>query len=171
MSNHMARVWIYLSFSNRIHSHRENNSAHDKELVSRPCLQGIMKKILFFIPTIMYYALIFFLSSRSYDIKIDVLFLDKVIHLVEFTVLGLFLSFGFFMTLRSSLMIKAVFTLSSGILLGVLDEFHQYFIPNRSIEFSDVVADAFGILVGLFLYFYFSRTVKGKTFAQKLSKL
>jgi VanZ family protein len=52
-----------------------------------------------------------------------------------------------------------------------LDEFHQYFIPRRSVEFFDVIADAIGILIGLFLYHYFSRTVKGKIFAEKLSKL
>ena len=130
-----------------------------------------MKKILFFIPAALYYAFIFYLSSRSYDIKIDVLFLDKAIHLVEFAVLGILLSFGYFMSLKSPLMIKAVLTVCSGILLGGLDEFHQYFIPRRSIEFFDVVADAFGILIGLFVYFYFSRTVKGKIFAERLSKL
>jgi VanZ family protein len=130
-----------------------------------------MKKILFFIPAALYYAFLFYLSSRSYDIKIDVLFLDKAIHLVEFALLGILLSFGYFMSLKSSLMTKAVLTVCSGILLGGLDEFHQYFIPRRSVEFLDVVADAFGILIGLFLYFYFSRTIKGKIFAEKLSKL
>lgn len=130
-----------------------------------------MKKILFFIPAALYYALIFYLSSRSYDIKIDILFFDKVIHIVEFALLGILLSFGYFMSLKSSLMIKAVLTIFTGIILGGLDEFHQYFIPRRSIEFFDVVADAIGILTGLLLYYYFSRSVKGKILAEKLSKL
>ncbi len=130
-----------------------------------------MKKILFFAPASLYYAFIFYLSSRSHDIKIDILFFDKVIHIVEFAFLGLLLSFGYFMSLKSPLMVKAVLTICSGILLGGLDEFHQYFIPRRSVEFFDVIADATGILIGLFLYHYFSRTVKGKIFAEKLSKL
>jgi VanZ family protein len=130
-----------------------------------------MKKILFFAPASLYYAFIFYLSSRSHDIKIDILFFDKVIHIVEFAFLGLLLSFGYFMSLKSPLMVKAVLTICSGILLGGLDEFHQYFIPRRSVEFFDVIADAIGILIGLFLYHYFSRTVKGKIFAEKLSKL
>jgi VanZ family protein len=130
-----------------------------------------MKKILFFAPASLYYAFIFYLSSRSHDIKIDILFFDKVIHIVEFAFLGLLLSFGYFMSLKSPLMVKAVLTICSGILLGGLDEFHQYFIPRRSVEFFDVIADAIGILIGLFLYHYFSRTVKGKTLAKKLSKL
>lgn len=130
-----------------------------------------MKKILFFTPAALYYAFIFYLSSRSYDIKIDILFFDKVIHLVEFAFLGLLLSFGYFMSLKSSLRVKAVLTICSGILLGGLDEFHQYFIPRRSIEFFDIIADAIGILIGLLLYYYFFRTAKGKIFAEKLSKL
>ena len=130
-----------------------------------------MKRLLFFTPAALYYAFIFYLSSRSYDIKIDILFFDKVIHLIEFTLLGLLLSFGYFMSLKSPLGVKAVLTICSGILLGGLDEFHQYFVPRRSIEFFDLIADAIGILIGLSLYHYFSRTGKGKVFADKLSKL
>jgi len=129
-----------------------------------------MKKILFFTPAALYYAFIFYLSSRSYDIKIDILFFDKIIHIVEFALLGLLLSFGFFMSLKSSLKVKAVLTFCSGILLGGLDEFHQYFIPRRSVEFFDVFTDAIGILIGLLLYYYFSRSAKGKAFVEKLSK-
>ncbi len=129
-----------------------------------------MKKILYFIPASLYYAFIFYLSSRSHDIKIDILFFDKVIHIVEFALLGLLLSFGYFMSLKSPQRVKAVLTICSGILLGGLDEFHQYFIPRRSVEFFDVVADTIGILIGLMLYYYFSRSMKGKTFAKKLSK-
>lgn len=130
-----------------------------------------MKKILFFTPAFLYYAFIFYLSSRSYDIKIDILFFDKAIHLVEFAFLGFLLSFGYFMSLKSSLMMKAVLTICSGIILGSLDEFHQYFIPRRSVEFFDIIADAIGILVGLLLYYYFSKSMKGKIFAEKLTKL
>ena len=130
-----------------------------------------MKKILFFTPAALYYALIFYLSSTSYDIEIDIFFFDKVIHLVEFALLGLLLSFGYFMSLKSSLKVKAVLTFCSGILLGSLDEFHQYFVPRRSVELFDVFADAIGIFVGLLLYYYLSRTEKGKIFAEKLSKL
>lgn len=130
-----------------------------------------MKKILFFAPAVLYYVLIFYLSSRSYEVKIDILFFDKGVHLVEFAFLGFLLSFGYFMSLKSSLMVKAGLTFSSGILLGTLDELHQYLVPLRSTEILDVIADAIGILIGLFVYFYFSRTVKGKIFVEKLSKL
>jgi len=130
-----------------------------------------MKKILFFTPAVLYYVLIFYLSSRSYEVKISILFFDKGVHLVEFAFLGFLLSFGYFMSLKSSLMVKAGLTFASGILLGTLDELHQYLVPLRSTEILDVLADAIGILIGLFVYFYFSQTVKGKSLVEKLSKL
>ena len=130
-----------------------------------------MKKILFFTPAVLYYVLIFYLSSRSYEGKIYILFFDKGVHLVEFAFLGFLLSFGYFMSLKSSRMVKAGLTFASGILLGTLDELHQYLVPLRSTEILDVLADAIGILIGLFVYFYFSQTVKGKSLVEKLSKL
>ena len=130
-----------------------------------------MKKILFFTPAVLYYVLIFYLSSRSYEVKISILFFDKGVHLFEFAFLGFLLSFGYFMSLKSSLMVKAGLTFSSGILLGTLDELHQYLVPLRSTEILDVLADAIGILIGLFVYFYFSQTAKGKSLVEKLSKL
>jgi len=130
-----------------------------------------MKKILFFTPAVLYYVLIFYLSSRSYEVKISILFFDKGVHLFEFAFLGFLLSFGYFMSLKSSLMVKAGLTFASGILLGTLDELHQYLVPLRSTEILDVLADAIGILIGLFVYFYFSQTVKGKSLVEKLSKL
>lgn len=130
-----------------------------------------MKKILFFTPAVLYYVLIFYLSSRSYEVKISILFFDKGVHLFEFAFLGFLLSFGYFMSLKSSLMVKAGLTFASGILLGTLDELHQYLVPLRSTEILDVLADAIGILIGLFVYFYFSQTVRGKSLVEKLSKL
>ena len=41
-----------------------------------------MKRVLFFTPAVLYYALIFFLSSKSYEVDVDIPFLDKGIHVV-----------------------------------------------------------------------------------------
>lgn len=121
-----------------------------------------MKKILFFSPAILYYALIFYFSSRIYEAKIDIFFFDKGLHVVEFGLLGFFLSLGYFRSLNSSHRIKAFLTLSSGVILGTLDELHQYFVPGRSSEILDVIADAIGIFIGLLVYLYLSRKAKRK---------
>lgn len=130
-----------------------------------------MRKILFFVPAILYYGFIFFLSSLSVKGQVGIPFLDKGLHLVEFALLGFLLSIGYFLSLRSSFRIKAAFTLASGILLGCLDELHQYFIPSRSFEVLDMVADSIGILIGLFAFYYFSRTKKGRILVERLGKL
>lgn len=126
-----------------------------------------MKKTIFFIPTVSYYALIFFFSSRSFQVEIDVLFLDKAIHLVEFSLLGFLLAFGFFLSLSSTLWTKAVLAFTTGLLLAGLDELHQYFVPLRSFEILDLAADTIGILSGLVIYILLTRRKRAWRFTDK----
>jgi len=116
-----------------------------------------MKRIVYFIPAVFYYALIFFISSKSYGIGIKTAFLDKGVHCLEFAILAFLLSFGFFKSLRSPIKDKALMTIFSGFLLGLLDEVHQHFVPQRQFEILDIIADGMGILIGFILYLYFSR--------------
>lgn len=129
-----------------------------------------MRKVLFFSPAILYYLLIFILSSIRIQSEAGIPFLDKGLHLVEFTVLGFLLSLGCFLSLRASVRVKSGFVLGMGILLGGLDEFHQYFVPGRSLEILDLAADSLGILIGLLVFLYFSRTNRGKALADRLLK-
>jgi VanZ family protein len=121
-----------------------------------------MKKVIFFLPAFLYYSLIFFLSSRSVNLKPYIPFMDKVIHLMEFAVLGFLLSFGFFLSLKYRLKVKVYMTFLSGALLGALDEFHQYFVPARSTEILDWVADSLGIILGLLIFIFLFRRAKRK---------
>jgi len=129
-----------------------------------------MKKVLFFVPAFLYYSLIFFLSSRSYQLKADILFLDKIVHLLEFAILGFLLSFGYIISLNSPPRIKAASTFLTGIVLGALDEFHQYFVPRRSTDILDWMADAAGVLAGLFIFIYLSRKTRAKIWLDKLQE-
>lgn len=121
-----------------------------------------MKKALYFLPTALYYALIFFLSSRSYQIEVHTPFFDKAVHILEFAVLGLLLSFGFFKSLQSSLKAKSLLAFCCGLLLGLLDEAHQSFVPLRQFEILDLVADGTGILIGLLAYLILARKLNHK---------
>jgi len=38
---------------------------------------------------------------------------------------------------------------------GATDEFHQYFVPNRSAEVQDWLADIFGAVIAAFIIYYF----------------
>jgi len=130
-----------------------------------------MRKILFFIPAILYYLLIFILSSLQVKGQVSLPFFDKGLHLVEFALLGFLLSLGFFLGLGSSVRVKSGLTLVSGILLGCLDELHQYFVPERSFEVLDMVADSIGIFLGLIAFYYLSRTHRGKVIRKRLEKI
>ena len=41
------------------------------------------------------------------------------------------------------------------IFYGASDEFHQYFVPNRSSELQDWIADALGVLIAVVIIKYF----------------
>jgi VanZ family protein len=87
-------------------------------------------------------ALIWFLSSRAITTIPFPLFphADKLIHFIEFAILGALMTKG----LGTRLWLAA-FTLSC--LYGVVDEFHQSFVPGRSCSVGDVLSDFSGIFV------------------------
>ena len=117
-----------------------------------------MRKILFFVPAILCYLLIFILSSIRFQVEAGIPSLDKGVHLVEFI-------------LEASPRTKSAWVLISGILLGGMIEIYQYFLPTRSFEILDLVADSLGILIGLFLFLHLSRTKRGRIFTERLSRI
>ena len=130
-----------------------------------------MKKILFFLPAILCYLLIFILSSIRFQVEAGIPSLDKGVHLVEFILLGFLLSLGYFLSIEGSPRKKSAWVLISGILLGGMIEIHQYFLPTRSFEILDLVADSLGILIGLFFFIYLSHTKRGRIFTERLSRI
>lgn len=119
-----------------------------------------MKKARYFIPAILYYLLIFIVSSQNIDIPLPGHGFDKVAHFIEFSFLGLFLSLGYFNALSTSSASKAFIVFFTGLPLGILDELHQRFVPGRTSAASDVMADAAGIIAGILVYFYFAKRKK-----------
>ena len=106
------------------------------------------KRILFYLlPAVGYAALIFSLSSSPLDIEeLEPVFeYDKLLHLVEYYILGYLLMRVFTTSPASSLAEKAVFaTILVGTVYGASDEFHQYFVPGRDSSLLDFFFDAAG---------------------------
>ncbi len=106
------------------------------------------KRILFYLlPAVGYAALIFALSSSSLDIEElrPVFEYDKLLHLVEYYILGYLLMRVFTTSPDSSRAEMAVFaTILIGTVYGASDEFHQYFVPGRDCSLLDFVFDAAG---------------------------
>jgi VanZ family protein len=111
-----------------------------------------MKKALPFLPAALYYGLIFFLSSRPLKLDVSLPNFDKLAHGAAYGLLGFLLAFGFFKLLRFSLKTKQGGVILTGVILGILDEIHQIFVPGRTPDPLDVAADAVGIVLGLILF-------------------
>ena len=97
--------------------------------------------------TLSYMGLIFYLSSQHTIpfVKLPGYF-DKVAHLCAYVPL----SFMFFLSMQKSGMRKYVFAAAflTACIYGITDEFHQSFVPGRTPEFGDFIADTIGAYLG-----------------------
>ena len=70
----------------------------------------------------------------------------KLAHLTEFTILGSVL----YAILRRYITYGTVIkTIGLGMLIACLDEFIQLFSPGRSSQFSDILIDTVGVVIGI----------------------
>jgi VanZ family protein len=111
-----------------------------------------MKKALPFLPAALYYGLIYFLSSRRLNLDVPLPSADKLAHGAAYGLLGFLLAFGFFKLLRLTLKTKLAGVILTGVVLGILDEIHQIFVPGRSPDPLDAAADAVGVVLGFLLF-------------------
>jgi len=109
-------------------------------------------------------GVIFYLSSQP-GIHTPMLFhgQDKLLHLIAFGVLG-FLLMGAMKATRSGYRTGQVWLVAVlAASYGVLDEFHQYFVPGRSVEVYDALADAAGALLGAWSMYYLVRFLASRS--------
>ena len=89
---------------------------------------------------------------------------DKIIHFLIYFVLYLATHYSFsnqnkFKLLsKYSLMTSFIFIL----LYGASDEFHQYFVPGRSCDFFDWLADVLGALFAISILLFFEKLANNK---------
>ncbi len=79
---------------------------------------------------------------------------DKFVHGGLYLILGLSLAWG---KGRTGLGVPGVLLLLIGVGYGALDEWHQSFVPGRTVSMGDWVADSAGVMLGLVLFSRFSR--------------
>lgn len=102
-----------------------------------------------FIPLVLYSGILFYLSHQPQlpHLELGFEWQDKFIHCGAYTLYGLCISIGFYSHPR-----RQILTIIIGFLFGISDEIHQYFIPYRSAEVLDWLADCSGILLSLWLW-------------------
>ena len=109
----------------------------------------------YWVPALAYMALIFALSSMRISAPMiqDVPFQDKGIHFIEYLVLGFVCAYA---TRRTWPGRRPSRTILLGAFLaaawGFSDELHQAFVPMRSADYRDFIADVLGSGAGAILY-------------------
>ena len=114
----------------------------------------------FLLAALCWAGLIFYLSGQP-SIETPTLFpgQDKLFHLIEFGILG-FLAMGALRASHGGYQARQLWGVAAVVMLyGILDEFHQYFVPGRSADVYDVLADAIGGLLGAWAMYWLVRVV------------
>ena len=148
------------SYQDPAGSLRTGNPFDILQLTVKPFLYTAITKF----PALIIGATIWFLSAQSTLPTIKgVLGFDKFLHLTAF----------FFFTAAVGLwfapekwrrrpLLTGLLTLGVGSLYGLIDEAHQYFVPGRSSDIADWVADTLGALLGSGAVWLVSRYVLKK---------
>ena len=123
----------------------------------------IVRVISYWLPPIVWMALIFYFSSRFRVSATGKFLFDfiifKTLHLVEYAILYFLLFRAFFSINNQQLTTnnKFIFPLLISILYAVSDEFHQTLVPTREGKIRDVFIDSLGILL---MYIYIMKNIK-----------
>ena len=109
-----------------------------------------MRPVVPFLPAVVYAGIIFALSAQSNPLQFlppELLLQDKLLHAIEYAALGALLVPALRLAGLSwaPALVLAVVLAS---LYGATDEFHQSFVPGRSADVLDWVADTLGAALG-----------------------
>jgi|YelNatPaOPRAMG01_1025707.scaffolds.fasta_scaffold00118_46 VanZ family protein len=107
------------------------------------------------LPAILYAMLIFAISSvpRLAPPPLGLDLDDKFYHFVEYFIFGYLCARAFYYQ-RSRLLrdFALIIALVAGSLYAVSDELHQSFVPGRSADAGDLLADVFGVVSAVALF-------------------
>ena len=115
---------------------------------------GMAQVLWYWVPVTLYAGLIFFMSAQSHpEEKLPSFLLeevsDKVIHAVEYAVLGALCYRAFRWGVSGWVASRALlFAIVTASLYGMTDEAHQFFVPFRESSWQDWLADTIGAAIG-----------------------
>jgi VanZ family protein len=118
-------------------------------------LRRLENFLIFWMPVFLYCTVIYIQSSYPSMAHLpDVPFGDKYLHIIGYALLG----FLFFRAFRSSRpgsrrVVLSLLSVAATTAYGISDEIHQYFVPSRSADVFDVLADMIGGCLGVLAYF------------------
>jgi VanZ family protein len=107
-------------------------------------------------------ALLFWLSSKPDPLpELTSRFSDKILHFAAYGTLGALLRLGLATPRRAPRRALALAVLLAS-LYGASDEWHQWFVPGRSCDVRDWVADVLGAAAGAALAEAFLRRLRAR---------
>ncbi|MFK7988779.1 MAG: VanZ family protein [Sandaracinaceae bacterium] len=122
-------------------------------MIARPSIPA-SEVALAWTPAVAFMGLIWMVSSFDLgEVRLSAFpFGDKGVHALEYGVLGFLVAHAASRTWpHRGLMRTMPFAVFVTVLFGLLDEIHQAFVPGRSSEVLDLVADSVGALGGALL--------------------
>ncbi len=121
---------------------------------------GTIRTLKLWIPVFLWLALMLAVSSLPGKElpEADIPFADKAAHFAEYLVLGLLMfravSLGPKNIVLAKQLILSIIIISA---YAAFDEWHQSFIPGRSADVLDFIADAAGAFCGMIIYIIWRR--------------
>jgi VanZ family protein len=110
-------------------------------------LKRVLQNLLFRAPAVLYAAALFFASSRSRlplpDVGIR--YEDKLLHMLAYAAFSLLL---YLALTRPHPVVRhgRMWAVAIGVVYAASDEWHQWFVPGRFAEGTDLAADAVGLV-------------------------
>lgn len=115
-----------------------------------------------YLPLVIYWIVIFILTSLPIDIAININVSDKIEHFGAYGVLSFLLFFTLSFQKKIPLFkeFPATFTLVFASLYGMVDELHQLLVPGRNADIKDWIADFTGALLAVLIAKYILNYLK-----------
>ena len=119
-----------------------------------PPKHEVRRRIKFWFPVFIWMGLIFFSSSiHQENIAVLFSFQDVVFHTLAYLILAVFFARALKNTNSNIAALQIlIFTIVFGVAYGLSDEFHQSFVPGRSVSGFDVFMDGAGSVFGGLLH-------------------
>ncbi len=115
-----------------------------------------------YLPLVIYWIVIFILTSLPIDIAININVSDKIEHFGAYGVLSFLLYFTLSFQKKIPLFkeFPATFTLVLASIYGMIDELHQLLVPGRVADIKDWTADFLGSLLAVLIAKYIINVLK-----------
>ena len=108
---------------------------------------------LVYVPLVLYWIILFTATTLPGPQLPDIHIGDKIEHFSAFFILSIFLNLTLIFQRKSYLLFKFATLVTVIICLsyGAIDELHQMFIPGRTADIRDWLADSTGVILGVLI--------------------